>query len=180
MIKNTFTLHLKTPASPLITLEEAKKELNVLHNLKDQEINGMVAAASAQINGYNTITSKCFGPQTWVLETRNLQKYNLIPLEGVTSVVKVEFLDEENLEFQEVPNAQWKAITLIEDVIFKFTEDPAFNTLHRIEFQAGEAIPELAKTAVKLRVRQLWTEAPDPTTESAWVRCVEDLSARGC
>lgn len=80
------------PASPVVTLAEAKRHLRVLHDDDDTEIEMMVAAATAAIEGPNGI-GIALSPQTWRLSLDHFPCEITVPLGPVTSVTSIAYTD---------------------------------------------------------------------------------------
>lgn len=80
------------PASPVVSTIEAKKHLRVFHDEDDAEIDAMVAAATASIEGPNGI-GVALSPQTWRLSLDHFPCEIVIPLGPVTAVTSVSYVD---------------------------------------------------------------------------------------
>lgn len=80
------------PAAPVVTLAEAKKHLRVSHDYDNDEIEAMVAAATAAIEGPNGI-GIALSPQTWRLSLDHFPCEIVIPLGPVTAISSVGYVD---------------------------------------------------------------------------------------
>lgn len=80
------------PASPVVSLAEAKRHLRVLHDDDDVDIEMMVAAATACIEGPNGI-GIALSPQTWRLSLDGFPCEIIVPLGPVTDVTSVSYVD---------------------------------------------------------------------------------------
>lgn len=80
------------PASPVVSLPEAKRHLRVLHDDDDADIQAMVAAAEAAIEGPNGI-GIALSPQTWRLSLDHFPCEIIVPLGPITAVTSVAYTD---------------------------------------------------------------------------------------
>lgn len=80
------------PASPVVSLAEAKKHLRVFHADDDDEIEAMVAAATAAIEGPTGI-GIALSPQTWRLSLDHFPCEIVIPLGPVSAVSSIAYTD---------------------------------------------------------------------------------------
>lgn len=80
------------PASPVVSLAEAKRHLRVLHDDDDADIEMMVGAATAAIEGPNGI-GIALSPQTWRLSLDHFPCEIIVPLGPVSAVTSVEYRD---------------------------------------------------------------------------------------
>jgi uncharacterized phiE125 gp8 family phage protein len=82
------------PASPVISLAEAKKHLRVLHDDDDTEIEAFVAAATAMIEGPNGI-GIALSSQTWRLSLDHFPCEIIVPLGPVISIDGISYTKED-------------------------------------------------------------------------------------
>ncbi|PDS97525.1 hypothetical protein CO659_12735 [Rhizobium sp. S9] len=80
------------PASPVVSLPEAKRHLRVLHDDDDADIQAMVAAAEAAIEGPNGI-GIALSPQTWRLSLDHFPCEIIVPIGPITAVTSVAYTD---------------------------------------------------------------------------------------
>lgn len=80
------------PASPVVSLAEAKRHLRVFHDDDDADITAMVAAAEAAIEGPYGI-GIALSPQTWRLSLDHFPCEIIVPLGPVTAVTSVAYSD---------------------------------------------------------------------------------------
>ncbi|MBD9542943.1 phage head-tail connector protein [Ensifer sp. ENS04] len=80
------------PTEPTVSLVDAKKHLRVFHDDDDSDIEAMVAAAEAAIEGPNGIGIALM-PQTWRLSLDHFPCEIVVPLGPVTNVVSVTYKD---------------------------------------------------------------------------------------
>ncbi|MBB2819001.1 head-tail connector protein [Rhizobium phaseoli] len=80
------------PASPVVSLEEAKRHLRVLHDDDNADIEAFIAAAIAAIEGPNGI-GIALSPQTWRMSLDHFPCEIVIPLGPVTAVTSVAYTD---------------------------------------------------------------------------------------
>lgn len=80
------------PASPVVTLAEARRHLRVFHEDDDAEIEMMVAAATAAIEGPNGI-GIALGSQTWRLSLDHFPCEIVVPLGPVISITSIGYTD---------------------------------------------------------------------------------------
>lgn len=83
------------PQDPVVTLAEAKKHLRVDSSAFDDTITGLIAAATAYLDGLGGILGRALRPQTWRLE---LPAFPLtcgivLPLPPTIAVASVSYLD---------------------------------------------------------------------------------------
>lgn len=85
------------PASPVVSLAEAKRHLRVLHDDDDADIEMMVGAATAAIEGPNGV-GIALSPQTWRLSLDHFPCEIVVPLWPVSSVTSVTYRDSAGVE----------------------------------------------------------------------------------
>lgn len=79
-------------ATPL-TIEEAKKHLNVEHADDDSYIESLIAAAVARLDGRAGILRRCLMTQTWRQDFDCFARSLLLPLEPVSAIGSVTYKD---------------------------------------------------------------------------------------
>lgn len=87
------------PATRLISLNEAKAHLRVLHDDEDDLIEGLCMAAETMLDGYSGIVGRALITQTWERKFsgfRNDRMY--LPVGNIQSVVSVKHFDIANVE----------------------------------------------------------------------------------
>jgi uncharacterized phiE125 gp8 family phage protein len=80
------------PASPVVSLVEARRHLRVLHDDDDADIEAIIDAAIAAIEGPNGI-GIALSPQTWRLSLDHFPCEIVVPLGPVTAVTSVGYTD---------------------------------------------------------------------------------------
>ncbi|PDT79963.1 head-tail connector protein [Sinorhizobium sp. BJ1] len=80
------------PAAPVVTLVEAKRQLRVTFDDDDAEIEAMVSAATAAIEGPSGI-GIALSPQTWRLSLDHFPCEIVVPLGPVTSIASIAYTD---------------------------------------------------------------------------------------
>jgi len=93
------------PASPVLSLPEAKRHLRVLHDDDDDDIMAMIAAAIDAIEGPSGI-GIALSPQTWRLSYDHFPCEIIVPLGPVTAVTSVSYTDR-NGSPQTVPSLRF-------------------------------------------------------------------------
>lgn len=82
----------QAPASPVVSVVEAKRHLRVFHDDDDADIEAMVASAEAAIEGPTGI-GVALSPQTWRLSLDRFPCEIIVPLGPVTAVTSVGYVD---------------------------------------------------------------------------------------
>ena len=85
-------LSLVTPASPVVTTEEAKTQLRVTNSVEDTYIDTLVGAATNVIENF---TENQIGSATWLLRLDSFRCINL-PKHPVSSITSITYFDSDN------------------------------------------------------------------------------------
>lgn len=148
-----------TPPEPLITLDEAKAYLHVDFSDDDALITGLIAAASAHIDGPMGWLGRAIGEQELEAVFPEFCGSSVaLPLPPVISVQSLKYLDTGNVE-QTVDPANYSYSTdrlwLSDGYTFPGVYK-AWNAV-RVAFTAGyEEVPEPLKVAVKMHIGTLY------------------------
>ncbi len=88
-------LKLVTPqTAPLVSLAEAKKQLNILHNDDDDYITALVATAEEHIGGVSGWTGRALVNSTWEYSLDSFPAYQLqLPKPPLISIEAIEYVD---------------------------------------------------------------------------------------
>lgn len=83
------------PAALPVSIDEARKHLNVEHDQDDTLILSHVAAATAILDGYDGRLYRCLMPQTWALHLAGgfPRRVIALPLGPVASIQSIEYVD---------------------------------------------------------------------------------------
>lgn len=93
------TVTVVVPPAPIITLDEAKAHLRVEGTEDDDYITGLIAAATAWIDGPGGWLGRALGEQTLELRTRCFSRSVLdLPYPPIISVESVKYLDSSGVE----------------------------------------------------------------------------------
>ncbi len=79
--------------TPVVTLEEAKKQSRIYHDDEDSQIPLYVAAATAFIEGPHGI-GVALRPQTWRLSLDGFPCHITVPLGPVTEITSISYIDD--------------------------------------------------------------------------------------
>lgn len=158
------------PASPVITLAEAKKHLRVYHNDDDADIAELVEAATASIEGPNGIGVALMS-QTWRLSLDYFPRQIVVPLGPVSQIVGIEYVREDGttgtatswrVDFDSQPCRIWPPYD--ESWPVSRCEPGAV----KVTFTAGFAVvPSDLKAALKLIVGHLYEHREAVTPDAA-------------
>lgn len=95
------------PATPLVSLVEAKAHLRVDHGDDDTLIEGLVAAATAWLDGYSGVLGRALINQTWRVNLCSWPARRVrLPLAPVSAVTSVKYWDTANAQ-QTLDAANW-------------------------------------------------------------------------
>lgn len=159
------------PAIKPVTLTEAKAWLDIGYTAKDTVITGLIAAATAHLDGWAGILGRCLCEQTWRQDFDRFNRCLRIPLAPVISITSVKYDDADDVEQTVGP----QFYTLQNDDLgpyVKFLDTYSFASLHderpavRVTYLAGYPTvggawsgPEDIKHAIALLVRH-WFDNP--------------------
>lgn len=158
---------------PFITLEDAKEELSLNHDLMDGKVEAYVAAACAELDGPQTVTATPFREQGWRVYFRATLGEGFIPIPRVNTVQAVARRSRGALTWQLLDPSKYSWISVGPGFIINIDEEVSGVYEYYVDavFGSGDTeVPEDLKIAAKLRIRQLFMEAPDAATEAAWNR----------
>lgn len=148
-----------TPPDPVVDLERVKQHLEVEHDDRDDLIAGMIAAATAHIDGPDGWLGRAIGVQTletgfWSFDPCGMR----LPFPPVTEIVSVTYRDESGAE-QTVPTDD---IELFDDLIFPgwmkaWPNARPMRASVRVRYRAGySTVPDPIIAAILLMVGDLW------------------------
>ena len=60
------------PVEPVLTLDEAKEHLRVVHSDEDLLIQSLIDAAVSWLDGWDGVLGRCIMPQTWRIDAADL------------------------------------------------------------------------------------------------------------
>jgi uncharacterized phiE125 gp8 family phage protein len=157
-------LKLVTAASGLaVTVEDAKRHLRVFHDDEDADIEGMIGAAIAAIEGPNGI-GIALTEQTWRLSLDYFPSCILVPLGPITEIVSISYgadtvpswradFDTQPLRILPARDASWPSVTCEPGAV-------------KVEFKCGYAtIPADLRWAVLLMVGHFFEHREAVTTD---------------
>lgn len=147
-----------TPPPPVVSKTEAKDHLRVRHSAEDTLIEGMVAAATAHIDGPDGWLGRSIGVQT--LEARlDAFPWDLrLPFGPVRSITSVKYIGSDSVEETYDPalyENQGQRVALLGNFIWPAT---AYRSeAVRVRYVAGyETIPPAIRAAILLMVGDLY------------------------
>jgi uncharacterized phiE125 gp8 family phage protein len=159
------------PAIQPITLDEAKAWLDVTYTDKDTMIGGLIAAATAHLDGWAGILGRCLCQQTWRQDFGCFWRTMPLPLAPVISIASVKYDDADNVE-QTVHSSNYTLQANSLGSYVRFNDDYSFPAIHddepavRVAYVAGYADasgvwegPADIKHAIALLVRH-WFDNP--------------------
>jgi uncharacterized phiE125 gp8 family phage protein len=157
------------PALLPLTLSEVKLQLDIDYAEKDDLLNGLIAAATAYLDGWTGILGRCLITQTWRQDFDCLARTLRLPLFPVTSITSVKYDDPSNVE-QTVDPTNYELLTddLGAYVRFKFAfvlpQIESYNPPSvRVAYVTGDAdasaVPQPIKQAMLLLIRH-WFDNP--------------------
>ena len=158
------------PASPVITLAEAKKHLRVFHDEDDADIADMVEAATSSIEGPNGIGIALM-PQTWRLSLDYFPRQIIVPLGPVTDILDIEYVQEDGTTGAV---ASWRTDLDSQPCRIWPRYDESWPVSRcepgavKVTFTAGyDVVPFDLKAALKLIVGHLYEHREAVTTDAA-------------
>lgn len=159
------------PAIKPITLTEAKAWLDISYTDKDTVISGLIAAATAHLDGWAGILGRCLCEQTWRQDYDRFNRCLRIPLAPVISITSVKYDDADDVE-QTIDPQYYSLLTDDLGPYVKFLDTYSFASLHderpavRVTYLAGYPTvagawtgPDDIKHAIALLVRH-WFDNP--------------------
>ena len=148
-----------TPPGPVIDLDRAKRHLEVEHDDRDDLIAGMIATATAHIDGPDGWLGRAIGVQT--LEAR-LDAFEaagtFLPYRPVIDIVSVKYLDASGVE-QTVSADDYdlSGVQVAPAWSKGWPEGRGSRESVRIRYRAGyETVPAPIISAILLMVGDLW------------------------
>ncbi len=183
------------PSIKPVTLAEVKAALDIGYSEKDTLLNGLIAAATAYLDGWTGILGRALCQQTWRQDfdgfscwsrpPREWSRYGYsvrlrLPLFPVISITSVKYLDPSGVE-QTVSSASYTlkndSLGAYVEFVTTFTAPNVFieRASVNITYLAGYAdnagattAPEAIKQAMLLLIRQ-WFDNPTPVIVGATV-----------
>lgn len=101
------------PAIKPVTLTEMKAWLDISYDAKDPVIAGLIAAATAHLDGWTGILGRCLCEQTWRQDFDRFNRSLRIPLAPVMAISSVKY-DDENGDEQTIGSEHYEL--LIDDL----------------------------------------------------------------
>lgn len=184
------------PTIKPVTLTEAKAALDIGYSEKDTLITGLIAAATAYLDGWTGILGRALCEQTWRQDydsfgswssTRNVPygrpcyfgARQRLPLFPVISIASVKYLDTSGVQ-QTISSGNYTLKNDEEGAYVEFISTFAYPNIYResasvsVEYVAGYEdagdvpVPEAIKQAMLLMIRQ-WFDNPTPVIVGATV-----------
>lgn len=163
---------LVTPPTVLpITLDEVKAWLDISYSEKNALLEGLIAAATAHLDGWTGILGRCLCEQTWRQDFDRFGQCLRIPLAPVISVTSVKYDDASDVE-QTVDSGNYELQVDELGPYVRFLDAYAFPAIHtqrpavRVTYLAGDATaagvwsgPKDIKHAMALLIRH-WFDNP--------------------
>ncbi|MDQ0996883.1 putative phiE125 gp8 family phage protein [Phyllobacterium ifriqiyense] len=166
-----------TPPAPVVTLPDAKAFLRVDFDDDNTLINGLIAAASKNIDGPFGWLDRAIGTQTLELGyTWYSCRYVELPFGPVQSVESVKYIDSEGVE-QTVPEENY---FLDGDCLhfvsgYSYPSVSAVSDPVKIRYVAGfETVPADVVLAVKLHIKMNFDPLDEPG-RAGMQRAIDDL-----
>jgi len=154
----------------LVSLEQAKRHLNVEHSDDDDLITSYIASATRSLDGYRGLLGRALVTQTWRQSFCRFGRYFRLELSPIASISSVKYFDTSNIE-QTVADTVY---TLHADALGPFVmlkPDQSWPSSYSridavtIEYIAGEPADDVdpqIKTAITMCVAQ-WYETREAT-----------------
>lgn len=159
------------PTVKPITLDEVKAWLDITYTEKDAVLNGLIAAATAHLDGWTGILGRALCEQTWRQDFDRFASCLRLPLAPVISIASVKYDDASDVE-RTVDSGNYEVVVDELGPYVKFQDDYAFPEIHtqrpavRVTYLAGYATaaglwtgPEDIKHAMALLIRH-WFDNP--------------------
>jgi uncharacterized phiE125 gp8 family phage protein len=159
------------PTIKPITLAEAKAWLDISYPAKDTVVAGLIAAATAHLDGWAGILGRCLCEQTWRQDFDRFNRCLRIPLVPVNSIASVKYDDADDVE-QTVDPSYYALLTDDLGPYVKFLDTYSFAAIHdgrpavRVTYVAGYPTsdgawtgPDDIKHAMALLIRH-WFDNP--------------------
>ena len=90
---------LTAPVDQVVTLERAKQNMNVDSSYHDAKIGGLIAAATARLDGNRGLLGRCLMPQTWLGTMAGFPCYAIeLPLPPTIDVLSIKYLGSGGIE----------------------------------------------------------------------------------
>jgi uncharacterized phiE125 gp8 family phage protein len=163
------------PSIKPITSTEAKAWLDVTYTDKDTPITGLIAAATAHLDGWAGILGRCLCEQTWRQDFDRFSRCLRIPLAPVISITSVKYDDAEDVE-QTVSSADYSLQNDELGPFVRFLDTYTYPTIYeerpavRVTYLAGYPTvtgawtgPDDVKHAIALLIRH-WFDNPSAVT----------------
>ena len=98
------------PTDQVVGLERAKQHLNVDSSHHDAKITGLIAAATARLDGDRGLLGRCLMPQTWLGTMAGFPCYAIeLPLPPTLDVLSLKYLDGGGIE-QTLSDAAYRLV----------------------------------------------------------------------
>jgi uncharacterized phiE125 gp8 family phage protein len=156
------------PGATPISLTEAKAQLDVSYTDKDPLIEGLIAAATAHLDGWTGILGRCLVTQTWRQDFDRLSRCLRLPLYPVSTITSVKYDDTSDVE-QTITGSDYDLLDDDLGAFVRFKDAFSFPSIHddrpavRVAYAAGyanaAAVPDAIKQAMLLMVRH-WFDNP--------------------
>lgn len=162
------------PSIKPVTLIEAKAWLDIGYNEKDTVITGLIAAATAHLDGWTGILGRCLCEQTWRQDFDGFARCLRLPFAPVISITSVKYDDADGVE-QTVAGSDYSLLNDAVGPFVRFSNDFTIPSLSnslpsvRVTYLAGYAdisgtprtssVPDDIKHAIALLVRH-WFDNP--------------------
>lgn len=162
------------PTIKPITLTEAKAWLDIGYTEKDTVITGLIAAATAHLDGWTGILGRCLCEQSWRQDFDSFARCLRLPLAPVISITSLKYDDADGVE-QTVSGSDYSLLNDDLGSFVRFSNDFAIPSLSnsrpavRVTYVAGYAdisgtpktstVPDDIKHAIALLVRH-WFDNP--------------------
>ena len=155
-----------TPPAPVVSLAEAKLHLRVDAGDEDTLIEGMVAAATAHIDGPDGWLGRAIGAQTLELRTDVFRDAMPLPYPPVLEIVSVKHLDGAGEELTLLAAEYELRGTLIGSAFGRRWPSVGYHSeAVRIQYRAGyETVPPAIRAAILLMTDDLYRNRGEAIT----------------
>lgn len=170
------------PTIKPVTKAEAKAQLDVSYTNKDTQIDMLIAAATAHLDGWTGILGRCLCEQTWRQDFDRFNRCLRIPLAPVIDIDSVKYDDEDGVE-QTVAEENYELLNDDIGPYVKFADTYSFPAISdqrpavRVTYLAGypnegtspnqtSTVPADIKHAILLMVRH-WFDNPSAVNVGA-------------
>lgn len=165
------SLHTAPTETP-VSLAEVKAQLRVEHDEEDAILGGMIAAATAEIDGRDGFLRRSLCTQTWdfFLKRFPLHERICLPFPPVQTVTYVKYYDDANVE-QTFDPANYEVVTVAEQAYIylaynaswpgTYERQQAISIRYVAGYGAAAAVPKNIRAAIFLRVGELYANRGD-------------------